>query len=246
MLYSKCSKQTLVLRLRACSHSYLIELFWGLVIIDSREITAKSDWRIDEALGFKTSKVCVEPQERFSQFFKILTSLLCRSMLKMDRALFMATMTLETMMVRIYDISTLWLSLEAVNIQPCNIKVKLLRKMNSGVGSEWLIDNNALEILDNDPQQLIQCTSPGDKVVFHLASVRKFKHPLVVSHELEMIARSPETNNVEDEWGSNASFTCPDSGPFLTVKYDVCKLPLGFVNKIVFVVALVSKLVVSL
>jgi len=64
--------------------------------------------------------------------------------------------------------------------------------MKGTVESEWLIDNKTLEILNNNPQELVQCTKPGDRVVFNLTGGYKFKKTLVVSHELKFINKPPE------------------------------------------------------
>lgn len=92
--------------------------------------------------------------------------------------------------------------------------------MKSGDESEWLIDDTALEILGNDPQQLINCTESGDRVVFKLSGVHKFNQTLVVSQELEFVSKSPEANdNYSHDDTRRPIFTCPDDGPFLQIKY---------------------------
>jgi len=83
---------------------------------------------------------------------------------------------------------------------------------------EWIIDNETLESLHNDPQELIQRTECGDRVVFKLTGVHKFKQTLVVVHDLEFVNESPELTDNKDAKQA-AIFTCPDSAPFLRIEY---------------------------
>lgn len=75
-----------------------------------------------------------------------------------------------------------------------------------------------LDILDNDPQALIQCTKPGDRVEFALTGVQKFNRTLVIFHELELFTKSSVITKGGNEPKNIAIFTCPNNGPFLTIK----------------------------
>jgi len=92
--------------------------------------------------------------------------------------------------------------------------------MKSADGSEWMIDNRSLEkILENDPQKLIQCTEPDDRVVLNLIGVHKFKKTLVVFHNLEFVSKSPQVGDNNNAPRGATTFTCPDGGPFIRIKY---------------------------
>lgn len=86
-------------------------------------------------------------------------------------------------------------------------------------GSAWVIDSTALDKLNNDPQELIKCTESGDRVVFSLTGVHKFKQTMVVSHPLEFVVEAPEEADNGSEPSTGATFTCPDTGPFVRIKY---------------------------
>lgn len=108
---------------------------------------------------------------------------------------------------------------DVVNEKKCRLTADMLKQLKSGDGSEWLIDNNALEILGNNPQELIPCTKRHDRVTFILAGMHKFNQTMVVFHDLEFISKSSEANDIHNETRSVAVFTCPEAGPFLTIKY---------------------------
>jgi len=105
------------------------------------------------------------------------------------------------------------MDLESVRTKRCGMEGKTLHRMKSADRSAWLIDNSALDILCNDPQELIQCTSPGDRLIFKLTGSQKFQQTMRVIHELELMSESAETME------TGAFFTCPSTGPFLIVKY---------------------------
>lgn len=91
--------------------------------------------------------------------------------------------------------------------------------MKSADDSEWTINNKALEILDNDPQRLFQCTESSDRVVFDLTGEHKFKRTLEIFHPLEFFTESSEGKQVGNGAADILIFTCPDTGPFLRIKF---------------------------
>lgn len=109
--------------------------------------------------------------------------------------------------------------IETANLTHCKMTPERRREMKSADGSEWIIDSTTLETLDNNPQELIQCTESGDRVVFYLTGVHKFKYTLVVSHNLEFSSKYRAPNDSQKVARSAAIFTCPDDGPFLTIRY---------------------------
>jgi len=106
-----------------------------------------------------------------------------------------------------------------VDAKPCNLAVETLRQIKVAGESEWIIDNSALDILDKNPQELIQCTESGDRVVFNLTGVHKFKQTLVVYHSLEFVSVSLEAKDTRHA----TIFTCPYDGPFLNIKCAILK-----------------------
>lgn len=101
----------------------------------------------------------------------------------------------------------------------CKLSEDKVKQLKSAGESEWLIDDAALEDLNNDPQELVQCTEPGDRVTFKLTGVHKFNRTLTVAHDLEFANESPETDNIYNGTRREGVFTCPDDGPFLRIKY---------------------------
>lgn len=95
---------------------------------------------------------------------------------------------------------------------------ELFEQKKSADGSEWIIDDTTLDKLNNDPQKLIQRTKSGDRVVFKLTGVHKFKQTLVVDHDLEFVSTSPEANDNYNDMTRKVTFTCPNKGPFLRIK----------------------------
>lgn len=90
--------------------------------------------------------------------------------------------------------------------------------MKSANDSQYIIDNKALENLHNDPQGLIQCTQPGDRVEFALIGVQKFNRTLAIFHELELVTKSSHKAEISKGTHVNAVFACPKVGPFLAIE----------------------------
>jgi len=108
---------------------------------------------------------------------------------------------------------------DVVDMKPCSLTKLKLQHLKVAGKPEWVINNAALDLLGNDPQELIQCTHPGDKVNFELFGVHKFNRTLEVYQELEFVSKSREEDYRDNELRHVATFTCPDTGPFLRIKY---------------------------
>lgn len=153
--------------------------------------------------------------------FKVLKLFVCRDKSEAYQAPSKITMIAKTTLVSVPCTVTSQMQLDASDKQQCSLALDLRQQMKGTDESEWLIDNKALELLDNNPQELIQCTQPGDRVTFNLTGVHKFSQTLVVSHDLEFINKSPEIDDNYDDSRRAATFTCPDDGPFLNIKYAI-------------------------
>eukprot|EP00210_Caulerpa_lentillifera_P003992 g3808.t1 len=110
---------------------------------------------------------------------------------------------------------------QLINIEPCQLSDEVLQNFKSSSDDEWIINDNTLKLLNNDPQQLLQCTVAGDRVVFTLSGHNKFRRSMIISHELELISKSPSTKQTVDDSNEMGSFTCPNSGPFLIVNASI-------------------------
>jgi len=102
--------------------------------------------------------------------------------------------------------------IDNADIEPCSLTKEQRQQMRTHDGSHWLINNTTLYSLDNDPQKLIECTRPGDRVVFNLTGVQNFTRTLVVVHDLDFVSES------------DGSFTYSSRRRFLTIKYAVSEL----------------------
>jgi len=111
-----------------------------------------------------------------------------------------------------------------VEASQCKLPEDKIKQLKSDGESQWLIDDGTLEDLNNDPQELVQCTQPGDRVTFKLTGMHKFNRTLIVAHDLEFASESPETENIHNDMRREGTFTCPDDAPFLSVKYAILEV----------------------
>lgn len=107
------------------------------------------------------------------------------------------------------------MSLEA---NSCSLSGEVLSQMFKLPAYEWLVDDNAVGLLRNDVQSLIECTRPRDRVVFANKQMIRLPRTLEIVHKLELIGKPLGTNESSHAREMVPSLTCPYSKPALSVK----------------------------
>lgn len=100
----------------------------------------------------------------------------------------------------------------------CSLSDEVLAKITKPSASEWLVDDGTVELLGSNLEELIRCTRPSDKVFFSTQQVIRLDVTVTIPHALEF-SRAPQPNiGSEESDASTTVFTCPTSGPALSVK----------------------------
>lgn len=148
-------------------------------------------------------------------FCVVLWLVLCRSWRKLTTHLTITATESSTVSIVVIH---LFLSSYFKALLPCKLNYLLLKRLFNSCNATWIINDEALVSLNNDLQSVIECSEPGEFVLFQVSHVIQPSRTMVIPHNLIFTNEGSDDLSTSNEETYPTSFTCPTASPLLEIE----------------------------
>lgn len=100
----------------------------------------------------------------------------------------------------------------------CRMGFEVFHKIYRFATFEWIVDDNTIQLLHNDLQILMDCTRPGERVVFSNKRTLKLTRTLRITNKLEFIGKPLSVSESCHAEEMIPSLRCPFSESALSIE----------------------------